>query len=220
MRHPSINRRPLALASIMAVLGLSLGCAGTTPRTTAWHSLAEALDRADALAEGPEYPTARSAAIKAARAMLSLGVGQGAHPATSIYYCRRLSARGDEPARRCQYIVADDTIHTAEFPDVAQIAVPRQVPVRLEGLPGAAAPGVATAPAVLALEYGETKRMHVSGYRHMMTVKLLGAGALVLPDRSRLSAEPGVLTLAMRLPERPGRPGWVVKWVWLLDLSR
>ena len=173
------------------------------------HAVARTLRAADDKASSPEGQTLREDALKRLRAQVVLTLGDVRHQATSIYVCRGLHADGDEPARRCHGWVADDTIHTTEYPPF-EIVKPGARPLHIVGLAGIQ---------LIALDHGQPGPMHGTGYRDVVPLKIAPDGRLTLPPVDARGTRPGLLMAYGRLPAIDDKPGRVAKWVWVVDLT-
>lgn len=144
------------------------------------------------------YGKLEQKADQQAKRILCLGDGKRCHQAASVYFCDRLTKEGDEPLLRCISTVADDMIHTTEFPPFPIIESPMsglKLNIQLKG------------DWLKHVFWGEPGRMHSVGYREVTSLSVDQKGRLQLPRIQKTM----LLGMIVALPG-----GEFAKYVWVL----
>lgn len=184
--------------NILVCMALLLSACST--QASPWSSLVETRKM---LQQHPDpndasYDKLDQQAHQQAKRILCLGDGQRCHQAASVYFCDRLTKEGDEPALRCISTVADDMIHTTEFPPFPSIAHHSsglKINIQLEGN------------WLKQVFLGEPGRMHSVGYREVTLLSVDQNGRLRLPRIQKTM----LLGVIVALPG-----GEFAKYVWVL----
>ena len=135
-----------------------------------------------------------------ASTLLSLKVGKQRYPACSVYVCPEL-----EKQFVCQYLSADDTIHTTEFDEGCSAVPSNGSPIQVSFESGMARD-------LLVFYFAHPRKMHESGYSSVETVPLENG---VLRVSKNLDGKHILFTIV----KRPG-DALYKKFVWVLDSGR